>query len=257
MNDLDHLSYSSIKAYLTCARAWKYQYVEKVPTYATSALVFGSAIHNAIEAYVKSDRSQPPATFWDSAWQAATGSEGKEVAWGAERPEEHYNEGLRILGNDQVQYNLATIQASTDDQGHKIERRVELRVPGVPIPIIGYIDIQMADGVPGDFKTSSRSWTSDQAQEETQSLFYLAALNQAGATVEGWRFRHLVIVKTKTPQMQIFEHRHAPGEIFWLFGMIGNVWTGIQADVFPENPGTWKCNPRFCDFWSRCRGKYQ
>jgi hypothetical protein len=133
---------------------------------------------------------------------------------------------------------------------------VELHVPGVPIPIIGYIDVVTADGVPGDFKTAARSWTQDQAQNELQSLFYLAALNQAGIATPGWMFRHYTIIKTKTPKFEAFEHCHKPGELMFLFDLIQRVWTGIERGVFALNPTGWKCSPSYCDFYSKCRGKY-
>jgi putative RecB family exonuclease len=249
MTALDHLSYSSIKAYLDCARNWKFKYIENQPTVSSPALVIGSAIHKAVEGYlVREDKGQLPIDFWASAWQGAT--EGVAVNWNGDTPEQHYNEGVRLLSNDQVIYNLSCIHAA------KIEERVDLHVPGVPVPVIGYIDIQTDDGVPGDFKTSARSWSQEQAEKESQSLFYLAALNQAGRSVPGWRFRHYVMVKTKTPQWQTFEHTHQAGELFLLFSMIQSVWRGIEVGVFPENFGTWKCSSQYCDFFKLCRGKY-
>jgi hypothetical protein len=235
--------------WLSCPASWKFKYVDKIQTIATPALTFGSAIHTAVEQYlVREDKNLKPTDFWSPAWAAAL--EKQPTNWGEDTPEQHFNEGVRILSNEQIIYNLNTLTAV------KIEEMITLRVPGVPIPIIGYIDIQTQDGVPGDFKTSARSWTADKAQAETQSLFYLAALNQDGRTVDGWRFRHYIIVKTKTPQWQMFEHTHKPAEVFWLFGMIQKVWLGISAGVFPESPVSWKCSEVFCDYWKICRGKY-
>ncbi len=256
MNGLDHLSYSSISSYLACPRNWSFKYVDKLPTYGTPDLTIGTAIHGAVEEYLRqTERTQEPAKFLSQAWEDALGR--GEVFWGTDTPESTYNEALRLVSDDQVIYNLSTITpARTEDGSARIEEKVELRVPGVPIPIIGYIDIQTADGTPADLKTSARSWTQDRAQSETQSLFYLAALNQAGRTVRDWKFRHYVLVKTKKPQFQVLEHAHKPGEIFWLFSMIYNVWRGIQAEVFPENPTGWRCSPSFCDFWTKCRGRW-
>lgn len=50
--ELDHLSYSSISMYLTCARSWRFKYLEQAPTIASPELVFGSAIHSAVENYL-------------------------------------------------------------------------------------------------------------------------------------------------------------------------------------------------------------
>lgn len=248
---LEHLSYSSISLYLSCARSWRFKYIEGVPTYSTPELAFGSAIHGAIEGYLsQAERTKQPVDFWSASWSKAT--EGvQNIFWGADTPEHHCNEGVRILTHTDVLTGISAIQLN----GLAVEEKVSLRVPGVPIPVIGYIDIQTADGVPGDIKTSSKSWSQERAESETQSLFYLASLNQANRTVPGWRFRHYVIVKTKTPQFQVYEHSHRPEEMFWLFSMIQNVYKGIEREVFPENPGSWRCSSRYCDFWSKCRGR--
>jgi hypothetical protein len=252
MNELDHLSYSSIALYLSCPEAWRRKYIAGEPTYSSPALVFGSAMHNTVEKHICSDEDL--LSLWPGMWSKAL--EGQEVIWGMDTPEQHFNEGVRILSDAQIQYNLAALKPGRNGEDYLIEQKVELRVPGVPVPIVGYIDVITEDGVPGDFKTSSKSWSSDRAAGELQPLFYLAALNQAGKSVAGWKFRHYTIVKTKQPKFQTFEHSHKPAELFFLFEMIQRVWTAIKREVFPLNPSGWKCDPQYCDFWSNCRGKY-
>jgi hypothetical protein len=63
-------------------------------------------------------------------------------------------------------------------------------------------------------------------------------------------------VKTKEPKVQVLENVHKPAELFFLFRVVAEVWRGIEREVFPLNPGSWKCGPVFCDFWAGCRGKY-
>jgi hypothetical protein len=136
-------------------------------------------------------------------------------------------------------------------------------VEGLPAPQDGVVYITSslvaqraaADGVPMDLKTSSKSWGSDKAQNETQSLFYLAALMQAGNTAHQMRFRHIVLVKTKTPQIQILESSFTIGNIFWLLEMISKVWNAINEGHFPYNPIGWKCSEAWCEYWSMCRGR--
>lgn len=253
---LDHLSYSSISNYLACGEAWRRKYVANEPTFTTPALLFGSAIHNTVEEYVQ-DKSKNLLDLWSGHWNNQVNSEGlprTDILWGVETAEQHYNEGVRILSNEQVLYNLNTLTPLPENG---IERKVELRVPGVPVPVIGYIDIITSDGIPGDFKTSSKSWSSDRAAGEMQPLFYLAALNQAGVKVPEWRFRHFTIVKTKTPKFETFDTMHNPGELFFLFQMIQRVWQAINASVYPINPTGWKCSQQYCDFWANCRGRFQ
>ena len=248
--EIKHLSYSSISSYLMCGAAWKFRYIDKIQTPSSPALVFGSAFHNTIERWLGGE-VQSLTEAWSEEWQKQT---EQAVDWGTDTPEEHFNKGIDMLTNADI---LNEMQKTffTQEGMPVIETKIELSVPGVPLPLIGYIDIITSDRVPGDFKTSSRSWTIDQALGETQPLFYLAAMNLMGYPVPDWRFRHYVFIKTKTPKFQVFEHVHNPGEIMWLFGMIQKVWKGIDCGVFPENPGTWKCTPKWCEYWHMCRGK--
>lgn len=254
MAELTHLSYSSINSYLTCGRAWKYHYIDKIETLTAPALVFGSAFHNMAEKYVANGGNLP--ALWQESW-AAQQERDKRIDWGVESPEGLGDTGQRIAKSASVVELLDSLRAQYrgDDPRCALEKRVELRVPGVPVPVIGYIDIITTDGVPGDFKTASRMWSDSQAADAMQSLFYLAALNQEGVEVPDGTFRHYVFTKTSRPAAKTFEVRHKFSEIFWLFGMIAEAWRGIDAGVFVPNPGTWKCSPKWCEYWDICRGK--
>jgi hypothetical protein len=259
MSNIEHLSYSSISSYLLCPRAWFLHYIQKVQTPTATALVFGSAFHNTIEQYLtnvaQGNMAESPAELWGAKWTAQIERE-PNVAWELETPEGLRDEGARLLASKPIAEGIQRVAANFDDP-EKLEKRVNLQVPGVPVPIIGYIDVITADGIPGDFKTSARAWTQDKADEQQQSLFYLAALNQAGYPTPGWLFRHYVAVKTQRPQWQVFEHRHNPAQLMWLFDTIQHVWKGIEAGSFPCRCDSWKCSPKYCEHFSMCRGKYQ
>jgi PD-(D/E)XK nuclease superfamily len=251
---IEHLSYSSISSYLMCGANWQFKYIQNIKTPTSPELVFGSAFHGTVEAYVGNNHQGVLTDLWRENW--AKQIEGQNVDWGTDTPENFSNEGMRMLSHPEIIKGILAIKAQKGDQGAKIEQKVELHVPGVPIPIIGYIDIITEDRIPGDLKTSGKSWSPDKALFETQPLFYLAALNQAGIQKPGWRFKHYIFVKTKTPQFQVLEHTHNAGQLMWLFKMIKHVWDGIEAGIFPENPSSWKCSPNYCEYWPICRGKY-
>ncbi len=145
--------------------------------------------------------------------------------------------------------------STQDEHGPYIERKIELRVPDVPIPVIGFVDMIDANGVPTDFKTSGKSWSMDKARGEIQPLFYLAALIQNGINAHQLRFRHVVFVRTKTPQIQILESQFTFNDIFWLLEMLAKVWAAIRENHFPCNPLAWSCSEKWCSYWSLCRGK--
>ena len=257
VTEITHLSYSSVSTYATCARQWRYAYVDRLPRPTTPALAFGSAWHATIETVLRNNaerRGTDIESTWQEQWSLAA---ARVAAWDVEIPEELEKDGLRMLTAPEVVSTLSRICPFVDPEvGPLIEVKVELRVPGVPIPIVGYIDCIGEDGVPLDFKTAGRMWSDEQAAKEIQPLFYVAAMNQLGFTCNpDLRFRHIVFAKGKTTTVRTFEHRYTPSEIFWLFGMLQDVWRGINTSVFPPNPGAWCCSEKYCPFWANCRGK--
>lgn len=256
---IEHLSHSSLALFHQCGRAWRFKYVEQQPTDSTPSLVFGTAFHGAIEQAIRLQHCgaagpDAPDRLWQDAWDAAV--ERTPVAWGDVLPEQLGNEGYRLFASAPVQDLIPTLAPLVDDAGPFIERRVEIRIPAVPVPVIGFIDLVGADGVPVDFKTSARAWTPHQAASEVQPLYYHTGLAQSGyrGNPEG-RFRHVVFVKGRTPQVQVLETTHTPSELFWLAGVIREAWRAIDQGVFAPNPGGCFAYGRKCEFWGLCRGR--
>jgi len=251
---LDHLSYSSISTYQLCPRSWKYRYIDKPRVPTSPALVFGSAFHDAIERAMI--EGEPPAKLWAESWEDQL-SDGRNavIDWGDKSEPEMRELGARMFAASEVAAQVATIKPLVIGGEPVIEKRVEMRVPGVPVPIIGYIDVITEDGVPGDFKTSARKWNASKARQETQPIFYLVALNQ-----EGWehspdlRFRHYVFTKTKSPAAQVFETTRNLNQMVGLAEIVVGVWKSIEAGAFPCNTTTWKCNPKWCSYYDLCQG---
>ena len=252
MPNLDHLSFSSVNAYLLCGEGWRRRYIANEQAPVGDSLVLGSAFHDAVESYLKG------AGDLEAAFQAGWDKQierGQTIAWETGTPEPTHTTGLRMVRAKPVKKLLDEVRANFDAEHGLIERRIELRVPGVPIPIIGYIDVITKDGVPGDFKTAARMWTDGKAAEEMQPLVYLAALNQAGVLTD-WRFRHYVFTKGEHPTAKVFETQRKPHEVFLLFKIIRQAWEDINRGSFPMRTDSWKCSPKWCEWWATCRAKY-
>ena len=254
--ELSHLSYSSLSTYQLCARSWRFKYVDKVRTPTTPALAFGTAWHGTVETVIRNNAARQGSDV-EAIWRERWGLAAETVqAWDTETPMALESDGLRMLGSLEVIDLLSRIRPLVWNDEPAIEVKVELRVPGVPLPVLGFIDCIGEDGIPIDFKTAERVWTADRAHGELQPLFYLAALNQLGyRNNPGYRFRHIVFPKTGRTRVQVLEHTHTPAEMFWLFGAVRDCWAGINGGIYPPNPSAWKCSERWCDFWARCRGK--
>jgi len=224
-------------------------------------MVFGGAFHDTVEAYIRNvaqtGESAALTEIWRTQWTMKLQEQATSIAWGDETPEALHAKGDRILQTPEIVQTIDGITPLVSPDGHiHIEDFVKMRVSGVPVPVVGYVDIITTDGVPGDFKSTSRAWSQDKAQNELQPLFYLAALEQQGYQGNPeMRFRHYVFTTTEQPIAQIIDTQREPAEIPFLFDLIREVWRGIAAEVFAPNPNTWKCSPVYCEYWTICRGK--
>lgn len=257
MLSIDHLSYSSISSFLTCGKAWKYRYIDKVQAPTSQSLIIGSCVHDVVEEMI---RCKTLGIDVPDTTEIATQNVQKRLETvtpdnNTLDAENVQNEVLRLISAPLILSGVNMIRAKVDDEGAMIERKVTLEVPEVDVPIIGYIDIVLDDDTPADFKTASRSWTAERAQSEMQPVFYLAAMGQMGFPVN-WHFKHIVFVKNKTPKFQTFDSERKPAEIGRLFTQIQDVWRSMKSETFlPAAPGSWKCSPKFCDYYTLCQGE--
>ncbi len=276
MNELKHLSYSSISTYLNCPAMWKFRYIDKLPTFGNPNLFFGSVWHKAIEHYIQQSERGTGSLLdlFHRYWDIQLEKEGERMNWKDPYTGKSVEESTHEMGENWISGNvkfegdcpnmatfLDTLQPKKkkgdEEKPYHVEDFIKLHVPGVPMPIIGYTDMITKDDIPVDFKTSGKSWSEKRATEEVQPLFYLAALSQAGIRVPGRQFRHIVFVKTKTPKVQVFTTSHHLAELLWLYRIIEGVWQAIEAEAFPVNPTTWLCSKNYCDYWLSCRGKFE
>jgi hypothetical protein len=86
----------------------------------------------------------------------------------------------------------------------QIEHRVSFYTKGIPIPIVGFIDILTAKNVPIDIKTSTFDWSHDRVEEEIQPDFYLTALDRMGKFGHEGTFEYFIVVKdAKNPRCYV------------------------------------------------------
>lgn len=281
MLPVDHLSYSSINAYLSCHRLWWWRYIEKPRVPVAVALPFGTAIHKAVQGYIVAKAQDHE--VWDTAmlgfqkekdlvpvsashllpesWLACLRNALDEprnldnIKW--DRPFDYYADlGARMLNAPDVVAAVEDIEPLVIDETAVMEKRIEFFVPGVDVPIIGYIDLIEVDGVPVDFKTASRKWAKGKEHSEMQVDFYLLGLNYEGYDLNpNLQFRYYIFTKTKNPTCQILDTVRGWGALLFTVQTIREAWEGIQAGAFGPNPTGWKCSQRFCEYWGLCRGR--
>jgi len=249
MIELTHLSYSSISHYLNCGKSWQFKYQQQLPEKKSSNLIFGSAVHGAIRQHIQggSDLRQS----WRESWSKELALT-PDIDWGTDNQTELFNYGVHLFSNEDVLSMVKNLKPLNINGSPCMELKVELNIPGVPVPVIGFVDMVQANGVAVDFKTSRTSWAQERADKEMQATFYIAALNQMGMCQIPEVFEYIVFVKNKTPKVQRFVTERKAGDIFRLFNLVGEVYRAMSKDVFLPNPSGWSCAAKYCSFWSEC-----
>ncbi|NMC34221.1 MAG: PD-(D/E)XK nuclease family protein [Veillonellaceae bacterium] len=185
-----HLSYSSISQLMMCPKQWYITRTYGIYTPQNDHFAFGTAVHRVIQHEV--------ITGWKSTTEVLRQQFDTEYrqAWGENYETCHTAKNYAyfdsLITNELSMTLLRTFTVSESDQ---IERKITFYAPGVPVPVIGYIDILQDNGVPVDIKTSSTEWTTERAEDELQPLYYLTGLTAAGDDRHAGQFIHLVIQK--------------------------------------------------------------
>ena len=241
---IDHLSYSSISSYLQCARHWRYRYIDRQPSPSSDALLFGSAWHKMISLVAGGNEIK-------KSWLEATSKtfEGTEKSISDDNFNNAVDLGIRMLAVPEIH---AAIQGLNPTH---LDYEIELHVPGLPVPVTGFVDMIAADGLTYDFKTAGKKWTQGQADSSLQPTVYLAALQQSGLVSLPASFRYMIFTKTKSPEVQIIDTVRTAADVLAFYELAREVWRAIESGIYvPNGIGSWKCSQNYCEFWQLCEG---
>ena len=251
-----YISHSSITTYATCPLRHYFRYVEGLAEETvSSSLVFGGAIHAAIELHFNELLAGNPAPghvdllgeFWE-AWrdrsEEATinfgkGEEVKSIADLAERVLRAFcasdlaNPSGRILGIEE-----------------------ELRgavVPGAP-DLLARIDLIIETDealVVTDFKTARSRWSDSLAQDQAEQLLLYSELAKQLAPGKDLRLEFAVLTKAKFPVADRLPVHVDHRRIARTKSVVRRIWQAIQAGHYYPSPSPINCPS--CPFREPCR----
>src|SRR6476646_2885447 len=132
---LEHLSASSISLFLRFPRQWQEVYIRGIRGASSSSLVIGSAVHLGLSRILK---GEDPGNFFEESMASAL-EENEEIIW-KDKPSAAKIWAEKML--DQYYTKVGRYLDVTDT-----EREILLDIPGVDIPLLGYVDIETPRGV--------------------------------------------------------------------------------------------------------------
>lgn len=250
----NYLSYSAMRTFQSCPLKYRFRYIDGLPESCTSSsLVFGSAIHAAIEAYFHAllvGNSLPDLDAlmetYRQCWQA---NQTEQIQFGASESAESLEQLARrmlakFLASDLVQPEERII-------GIEEELRGEL-IPGLP-DLLGRVDLLLETDehvIIQDFKTARSAWSSEQAEESAEQLLLYGDLVRRLVPGKALRLRFAVITKTKDPKLQILDAEFDAERLERTKGVFKAVWSAVQAGHFYPSPSPMSCSG--CGYRSHC-----
>lgn len=221
---VQHLSYSSISLWKQCPRKWWLRYQYGISDPPSIHLAFGTAMHQSIQtALIEGGLTENTWKKFRLNLKSAALASKLHVL--SKETEEYTRMGENILKDEMVRYVANSVKISTSEQ---VEKKIEFYVPGVDLPVIGFIDLIDDAGHPYDIKTSKYDWAEGRAEEETQPDYYLTALDLLGDTRHGGNFSHMIVVKNANAPSAYMLDTHREGYIERVYATVQEMWKGIQ-----------------------------
>jgi len=248
---MDHFSVSQLTTYLNCPAKYCYGYIEKLPwEFQSSDLVFGNVCHQTIANFhtTQCDIEQMVADF-EKRWQREiAGTENlrfrslnaKELQIRGKELMEIYHQQLHELLPQDVElfFELPMLDLAT---GRYVEQTIQ-----------GRIDL-VSDLTVYEIKTSSKSYTQDQADSSLQLTFYAWA-HQFLYNKPAKGLKLIALVKIQKPKIQVLETKRNMSDFSRLYDLMTGVISAIEKGVFYPNPmSLYGCNN--CQFQNVCKGE--
>ena len=255
-----YVSFSQISSMRSCPKRFQLHYVNDArPDFLPASLVYGSAIHAAVETCFHAMMAGLHPSAGDLlhayrlSWQEQKSAAGKDLSIRYAKDQDE-----AVLG-EMADRMITTFMASPASQprGTLLGVEEEFRVMldrGLP-DVLARVDLVYETDnaiVVRDFKTSRAKWSQQKAEESADQLFlYGRVLREMARSmnkpVQG---EFVVLTKQKTVQLQMLSVAITGEGIRRTQDAIAITWQAVLAGNFYPNPSPMNCTT--CQYKSHC-----
>lgn len=243
-NERDYISFSAIRQYQQCPLRYFFRYIAGLPEETVSAsLVFGSAIHHAVEHHFRrllEGNAAPTATellaLYKDGWQ----DHSAPVRFSKDETEESLSTLAERMLTTFAQSSLAQPQGRILAVEETLRGRI---IPGLP-DVLGRVDLVVETAeelVISDWKTSRSRYSQDQVEDSAEQLLLYSELARDFAPSKRVRLEFAVLTKTKEVQLDAHSVAADPLRVDRTKRIVERVWRSIQAEHFYPAPSTMNC----------------
>jgi putative RecB family exonuclease len=251
----DYISWSAISTFRTCPLKYKFRYIDGLPEESvSSALVFGTGIHTAVEQHfqaILSGEEQPNIDRLMFAYRSAwLPHDPDAIQFGSTET----RASLDALAARMLTAFLNSPAASVQGRVLGVEEEIRgLLVDGVP-DLYGRVDLLTEDDdtlVVTDIKTSRGKWSAEQVEDSGEQLLLYSHLASEISPGKKIATRFLVLTKTKEPVIEEHTREVDPVNVKRTLVGVERVWRAIESRVFYPAPSVMSCST--CGYRAACR----
>lgn len=251
---IDHISSSMLGLFCKCQEAFRRRYLERESIPPGIAAVIGTGMHKGAEANHRQKMDSGTDLPLDSIQDAARDGYIQAVKNGVFIPagEEAGAKKELASGVDTVT-NLAAAyarQLAPSITPVAVEEKLQAEVPGLPVPVLGIMDVLDVSGWCPDLKSASRKWSAGKEGGQLQPPIYTYLLRTArDIAMPTFSFE---VISHKGDHQHIPVHVQ-PEDMGHIVTRAQILLYNVQAGLFlPAEPGHWMCNPKWCGYWWSC-----
>jgi putative RecB family exonuclease len=251
----DYISWSAISTFRSCPLKYWFRYVAGLPEESvSSALVFGTGIHTAVEQHyqaILSGEEKPDVERLMFAYRSAwLPHDPDAISFGSTET----RVSLDSLAGKMLTAFLKSRAASVRGRVLGVEEEVRgMLVEGVP-DLYGRVDLLVEDSdslVITDIKTSRGNWSQEQVDDSGEQLLLYSHLASEISPGKRVATRFLVLTKTKEPVVEEHVREVEPENVKRTLAGVERVWRAIESGVFYPAPSTMNCSS--CGYRAACR----
>ena len=251
----DYLSWSAVSTFRQCPLKYRFRYVDGLPEDSvSSALVFGTGIHTAVEQHFQAILSGDPKPDLDalmfsyrSAWLP---HEPDAIQFGSSES----RASLDALASKMLMAFLSSPAASVQSRVLGVEEEWRgMLIGGLP-DLYGRVDLITEDSdslVITDIKTSRGKWSAEQVEDSGEQLLLYSHLASEIAPGKKIATRFLVLTKTREPVIEEHVREVNPVAVKRTLAGVERVWRAIESGQFYPAPSTMNCAS--CGYRAACR----
>ena len=263
LKEQPHYSYTALNTYINvCQLLYYYRYIEKVEAERTPvALPFGTAFHSVLSEQAQAAKTGKLLTADEmtDAFTAYFQANCKDAANIVFKRDENIEDQIAT-----AKRMFETVNKEWIDYWNiqSVAEPFRVEIPGLSKPIIGELDMVIAEKTPFDdetdkgydtivdFKTAVRMWSNERPAKDLQATVFSYAFEKVHGRRPSFRFD--VVTKAKTPTVKHLYTSRDDDSYRRMEKLFVTADKGIQAGIFLPNEGSFACSD--CPFADHCSG---